>query len=169
MFAEVIIKMLLKFEYHVREATDDRPTIVTNDPSRSWMFLTFSQHCLTGLTVIGCLLQLPPKQKHSLLHRHRHLDMGRKSAYFILIGAGAAMEFLLCVRRDFLMIGDRIIKVIKRPLAVVVAVVQIDVVLLIMWLFPMVVANNINRNCNPTMAIVKVAARLLISKGAVAL
>jgi len=39
------------------------------------------------------------------------------------------MEFLLCVRRDFLMIGDRIIKVIKRPLAVVV---QIDVVLLIM-------------------------------------
>lgn len=36
------------------------------------------------------------------------------------------MEFLLCVRRDFLMIGDRIIKVIKRPLAVVA--VQIDVV-----------------------------------------
>lgn len=33
--------------------------------------------------------------------------------YFILIEA--AMEFLLCVRRDFLMIGDRIIKVIKRP------------------------------------------------------
>lgn len=36
------------------------------------------------------------------------------------------MEFLLCVRRDFLMIGDRIIKVIKRPLAVVA--LQIDVV-----------------------------------------
>jgi len=32
--------------------------------------------------------------------------------YFILIEA--AMEFLLCVRTDFLMIGDRIIKVIKR-------------------------------------------------------
>lgn len=52
------------------------------------------------------------------------LALGRKSAYFILIGA--AMEFLLCVRRDFLMIGDRIIKVIKRPLAVVA--LQIDVV-----------------------------------------
>lgn len=36
------------------------------------------------------------------------------------------MEFLLCVRRDFLMISDRIIKVIKRPLAVVA--LQIDVV-----------------------------------------
>jgi len=32
--------------------------------------------------------------------------------YFILIEA--AMEFLLYVREDFLMIGDRIIKVIKR-------------------------------------------------------
>lgn len=129
MFAEVIIKMLLKFEYHVERdrlrlqvsdsvETAKCRTIVTNDPSRSWLFLlnivsrSLWSHC-NWLPSLGVIVE-----------GSFELALGRKSAYFILIGA--AMEFLLCVRRDFLMIGDRIIKVIKRPLAVVA--VQIDVV-----------------------------------------
>jgi len=62
------------------------------------------------------------------------------------------VEFLLCVRRDFLMIGDRIIKVIKRPLAVVV---QIDVVFFGIMLFSMAgLIMLVTLNCNLAMTAV---------------